>query len=171
MKKSLFLSLLAATTISASSASAIVCLSPEPITCAITALVIAGGIAHDLNGHPVEIVSLQSTSDQAEIQAIAAAVRADKSLMFHMASYYQYSPGFDDVISRFQEGKISGRLSLESMMDFNPRLFADLDKVDSIIRSQVKQSEMPQVRSQWERYAVLAAEAKLIYQNTFAVQQ
>jgi hypothetical protein len=166
MKKTLLISLMSLMVMNASPAFAF-CLSPEPITCAITALFISGGVIHDLSHKPSEMMSLQSTQDKSEIESIVQAVRADKALMMRMASYSQYSPGYSDVVRRYQSHHISGRLSLESLRKFDPRLFADLDQISSIIESRVAQSEMPQAKDSWERYALLAAEAQTIYANTF----
>lgn len=165
MKKMFLLPLMTVVAMTSSQAYAI-CASPEPITCALTAALIAGGVFRDLHG-TTEVVSLQSTSEKSEIAAISQAVRENKSLHYRMAEYYSHSPGYGDIIRRFEAGKITGSNSLESLKKFDPQLFAGLDALDAIISSKVQRSSMLPAKNQWERYYQLAGEAKLVYKNTF----
>lgn len=158
---------------------ALVCLAPHP-ACAVVAvggLVVAIlGSMHDADNGKIDPLMIET--DEQKITEIVKGIRnSDYSL--RMADYYRYSGGYQDIISRYKSGKISGNLSLESLYDFNPRLFADLDQLEQKLLSQYPAELVASIYGpklmadgsmNWKRYSLLAQDAIALYSNLFKIK-
>ncbi|MCB0390496.1 MAG: hypothetical protein KDD58_04360 [Bdellovibrionales bacterium] len=150
------------------------CMAPDPF-CIFVALSIFGGAVKGLNAdYEPQKISVAS-KEEIVSQITKEVYNAENGhYMLRMQRYHNTSPAYSEVIKRYEKGKISGRLSLESLYDFSPRFFNDLDKLEAMIEKYtdtltVKETYGPATFEggviNWERYAKLASDAKLIYNH------
>lgn len=179
--KKLVLSILSAVLVltgTATKANAMVCLAPTPFCAAV----IIGGAALgalELSKGSNELQTISSTKSAEDISAVVKAVKTQDNgnFILRMSDAVHSSPGYKDIVSRFQAQKIEGNLSLKSLYEFNPQMFRDLDTLASLIDRNVRNPELARSSDatsngqiNWARYAQLAADADAIYNNTFIVK-
>jgi hypothetical protein len=173
-----FLSTALVFTAASTKANAVVCLMPTPF-CAI---VMVGGAAfsvYELSKGSQTLQTISSSKNATDITAVVNAVKTQENgnLLLRMSSAVHSSPGYKEIVRRFQAKEITGNMSLESLYEFNPQMFRDLDTLAELVARNVKNPEM--LRSDetakdgninWGRYAQLAADADALYSNTFLVK-
>lgn len=171
-KKSVMVAL--ASFLAAGSSQAVVCLAPTPVC----GLVIVGGLIASIyasNEHKDSMDVIAIEQNQAKLQKIVRHLNGSNYVL-RMQKYARYSNGYNDVITRYNRGKISGNMSLESLKDFNPRLFVDLDTLARILsqeygRELVEKVYGPQKLengyTNWKRYQLLAQDSLILYAKSF----
>lgn len=164
-------------TLGAGSAQAIVCLAPVPV-CGVVIVggIVATVIANKKKAAKGEVNKTLAASDHAKLVSVVQKIDGT-SYSLRMVKYANYSGGYHDVISRYNSGRISGRLSLESLAENSPKLFADLDKLEQLmteaysaeVTAQAYGSKLNEDGSvNWLRYKVLAQDALAINAGQFA---
>lgn len=171
-KKSVMVAL--AGVLAAGSSQAVVCLAPTPVC----GLVIVGGLIASIyasRDHKDSMDVIAIEQNQAKLQKIVNRLKGS-DYVFRMQKYAKYSGGYNDVITRYNRGKISGNMSLETLMDFNPRLFADLDALARILAKEYGQDLVEQIYgpqkldngyTNWKRYQLLAQDSLILYAKSF----
>jgi hypothetical protein len=163
-------------TVGAGSAQAIVCMAPTPV-CGV---VIIGGIVAAVLGNNKkaakgEVNKTLAASDHAKLVSVVRRIDGT-SYSLRMVKYANYSGGYHDVISRYNNGRISGRLSLESLAENSPKLFADLDKLEQLMTAAYTAEVTahvygPKLKADgsvnWLRYKTLALDALAINKGQF----
>lgn len=158
---------------SASHASA-VCLAPEPACATVLLGSLVTGIVSD-DGER-EFRHLQAGEKRAALEAIVHEIGNidDGDLAIRIRDAARYRPGFHSIVRRASQGRHEGRLSLESLMDFDPQLFEDLDRIETVIGQHYPERIMTEAYGptyleggeiNWERYAALARDALAIHHN------
>ncbi len=151
----------------------IVCLMPHPACAVVTGL---GIIATFFAGQrQSELQKFSATEDTAAIKSIITQIR-NRNQNWMMVKMGSENPGYKEIIRKFENNKISGRNSLESLMDWSPKHFQHLDALEEIISSEVSSADMtatygerflPDGSINWARYAKLAADGQALYENLF----
>lgn len=156
------------------SSQAVVCLAPTPVC----GLVIVGGLIASIyasRDHKDSMDAIAIEQNQEKLQKIVSHLNGSNYVL-RMQKYANYSNGYKDVITRYNRGKISGNMSLESLMDFNPRLFADLDTLERLLTSEYGKDLVEQIYgsqklengyTNWNRYRLLAQDSLILYANSF----
>ncbi|WII72837.1 hypothetical protein QJS83_03005 [Bdellovibrio sp. 22V] len=177
VSKKLAMLSLAGVMAAATPSQAVVCFMPHPV-CGV---VIVGGLVVSIiaardaakKGHHLDPISLEQ--NQAKLARISRRLDGTNYLL-RMQQYERYSQGYRSVISRYDSGRISGRLSLESLMDFSPQLFRDLDTMERMLAEEYGQELVLQVygpkykengQINWKRYKLLSQDSLAIYSNSF----
>ncbi|UOF01352.1 hypothetical protein [Bdellovibrio reynosensis] len=174
-KKAAMLSL--ASLLAAAPAPAVVCLAPHPV-CGV---VIIGGLVVSIiaardaakKGNNLDPIAVEQ--NQAKLRTISKKLEGTNYAL-RMKEHANYSQGYSAVVSRYQKGKIYGRLSLTSLMKFSPQLFADLDKMEEMLAYEYGKEVTTQVYGtkyntdgsiNWKRYSLLAQDSLAIYSNSW----
>ena len=158
-----------ASTVAAGSAQAFIIAAP------ILGVILAGGIVSGVHASKKaakegKIYETLAARNQEKLAAVVQKIEGtDYSL--RMTKYARYSKGYNDIISRYDHGRITGNLSLESLAEAAPKLFADLDVLETLMAEQYttevteavygpKQNADGSVN--WLRYKLLAQDALAI---------
>lgn len=158
----------------------VVCLAPEPVCVTVLVTGLVTGIVSAEEDD--ELQHLQVGRNRSALEAIVREVRHtnDGRLAIRVRDAARYRPGFNSIVNRFEKGRFDGRLSLASLMDFDPQLFADLDRIADVIGQHYPQRVMndtygPRTLAgsevNWQRYANLAREALVIHHNFFVIAE
>ncbi len=162
--------------ISAPSHASVTCLAPDP---ACAAVLLGGLVTSIVSGNEDrELRHLQAGRERAALEAIVEEIENtdDRRLAIRIRDAARYRPGFSTIVNRFEEGRHEGRLSLESLMNFDPQLFDDLDRIATVVGQHYPDEVMIETYGpkrlhggevNWERYAILAREALAIHHNFF----
>jgi hypothetical protein len=149
----------------------VTCLAPEP-TCAVVLLsALVTGIVIETDDE--ENRNLQTGTGHATLEAVVEEIENmnDERLAVRIRDAGGDTPGFDSIVSRFERGRHEGPASLDSLMERNPRLFDDLDRIAVVIAERhpdevVAQAYGPKRLAggeiNWGRYAALARDALVI---------
>lgn len=168
--------LLLALGISVPSHASVTCLAPDP---ACAAVLLGGLVTSIVSGsEDREFRHLQAGRERAALETIVEEVETtdDERLAIRIRDAARYRPGFNTIVSRFEKGRYEGHLSLESLMDFDPQLFEDLDRIAAVIGQHYPGEVMTETYGpkrlddgevNWERYATLARDALAIHHNMF----
>lgn len=171
---------LAAIALTSPARASVVCLAPEPACVTVLVAGLVTGIVSDEQDD--EPQHLQVGRDPSALEAIVREVRHtnDGRLAIRVRDAARYRPGFNSIVNRFEKGRFDGRLSLASLMDFDPQLFADLDRIADVIGQHYPRRVMndaygPRTLAggeiNWQRYANLAREALVIHNNFFVIAE
>ena len=155
----------------------IVCLSPNPVcAAAIVGGLITSAVSARENRGPRQ---LQAGSRREVLEAIASDIDSaeNERLGIRIRKAARYDPGYRAIVRRYRDGRHHGRLSLESLRNFNPAIFDDLDTIEAIIGEHYSRAIMFETygpkyredgRTNWRRYATLARDALVIHRQFFA---
>lgn len=162
--------------ISIPSHASVTCLAPDPACAAV----LLGGLVTSIvsGGEDREFRHLQAGRERAALETIVEEIESadDERLAIRIRDAARYRPGFNTIVSRFEKGRHEGRLSLESLMEFDPQLFDDLDRIAAVIGQHYPENAMTETYGpkrldggevNWERYATLARDALAIHHNFF----
>ena len=163
--------------ISADSHASVLCLSPDPVCATVLLGGLVTGVA-ETNGER-DLQRLRVTREPETLAAIVHEVERvqDERLALRIEEAARYRPGYGAIVDRFEHGRYEGRRSLESLMDFDPGLFDDLDRIAAVIGAHHSRDVMAETygprrledgRVNWERYAQLARDALALHHNFYA---
>ncbi|WP_413290999.1 hypothetical protein [Bdellovibrio sp. HCB337] len=163
-----------ASTVAAGSAQAFIFAAP------ILGVVIAGGIVAGVHAgkkaaNEGKVDQTLATRNQEKLNAVVQKIdNTDYAL--RMTKYSRYSNGYYDVISRYDHGRIEGSLSLESLAEAAPKLFADLDILEQLMTEAYGQEVTTAVYGaklnadgsvNWLRYKLLSQDALAINAGSY----
>jgi hypothetical protein len=164
-----------AVTMTAASAQAFIFAAP------VLGAVIVGGIVATVKANKKkadngEANKTFAAQDQARLISVVKKIDGT-SYSLRMVKYARYSGGYHDVISRYDHGRFTGNMSLESLAKNAPKLFADLDTLEQLM-TEAYSSEVtakvygPKLNANgsvnWLRYRYLAQDALAINEGQFA---
>lgn len=160
---------------------AFVCLGPDPL-CVTVIVGLVGGFfkaISQMNNGEVQAFHAGLRSEEA-VKGILKDLRVkSKHYTLRMGGYYRESGGYQDLVQRVAKGKLKGNLSIESLVSSRPQLFTDLDILESVLRNYVDEETLLKTYGEkyhengeinWSRYAILAQEAAILYENLFVVE-
>jgi len=116
-----------------------------------------------------------AAQDQARLISVVNKIDGT-AYSFRMIKYARYSNGYHDVISRYNKGRITGNMSLESLAKNAPKLFADLDILEQLMTEAYSVNVTTKVYGSklnangsvnWLRYKLLAQDALAINEGQF----
>lgn len=163
-----------ASTVAAASAQAFIFAAP------IIGVIVAGGIVASVHAgkkaaQAGKFDQTLAARNQEKLNAVVQQIDGtDYSL--RMTKYARYSNGYNDVISRYDHGRFTGNLSLESLAENAPKLFADLDILETLLTEQYGQEVTLTVYGSklnadgsvnWLRYKLLAQDALAIEAGSY----
>lgn len=150
------------------------CLAPEP-TCAVVLLgALITGMVADVEDQDSR--ALQPGSGHETLEAVVDDIEnlPDERLAIRIRNADRYSPGFNSIVTRFEQGRHEGPRSLDSLMKREPQLFDDLDRIAVVIKEHYTDKVIAETYGpkhldgsgvNWERYANLARDALAIHHN------
>lgn len=165
-----------AMTMTAGSAQAFICLAPTPV-CGVVIIggIVATVIANKNAARRGQLNATLAAKDHAKLVGIAQKIDGT-SYSLRMVKYARYSGGYHDVISRYNNGRITGNMSLESLAESAPKLFADLDTLEQLMTEAYTTEVTAHVYGpktnadgtvNWKRYKLLAQDALAINEGQF----
>lgn len=158
---------------------AVVCLAAAPVCGIVFAGVAIGGLLGLTEKGEIKPLQVGAIDETALRQLFKDLKAKDRYFDLTMAKYASYGNGYADVVGYYQTGRIDGRLSLTSLKNFDPELFAHLDLLNSVVTAYVPAEKVKAVYGEklnadgsinWARYAVLASDALTLYEATFAIR-
>lgn len=158
-----------ASTVAAGSAQAFIFAAPI-FGVVVGAGIVAGVHAGKKAAKDGKVDETLATRNQEKLSAVVQKID-NTDYAIRMTKYARYSNGYYDVISRYDNGRFEGRLSLESLAEAAPKLFADLNTLEQLmteaygteVTTAVYGSELNADGSvNWLRYKLLAQDALAI---------
>lgn len=160
--------------VSLPSHASVTCLAPEP-TCAV--VLVGALVTRIVSGTDDQAAgALQAGSEQATLEAVVDEIEhtADERLAIRIRDADRDTPGFNTIVTRFDNGRHEGPRSLDSLMKRDPQLFDDLERIAAVIERHFTDEVMAETYGpmrldggevNWERYASLARDALAIRDN------
>lgn len=156
--------------VSSNSHASVTCLSPDPIcvTVVISGLIVGIAAAHDDEPEGLEVAADGAATDAA-LRAIRSA--DDERLRRRFDKAVDGSPGLQKLLGRFARNGFAGHRSLASLVDSDPQIIDDLDRIEDLIEAHSPRREVVSAygpkyvrdgRINWEHYATLARDAVVI---------
>lgn len=149
----------------------VTCFAPEPICAVVLLGTLVTGIVAETDDQGDR--HLQAGSGHAKLEAVVEEIENmnDERLAIRIRDATGDTPGIDSIVSRFERDRHEGPASLESLMDRNPQLFDDLDRIAVAIAERHPDVVMAQAYGpkrlaggeiNWARYTALARDALAI---------